>query len=224
MIHVLCRAPSEGAAVLVSALRAAGGTARRARNRLPVAAGDKVICWGQSLSRFELPQGVQIFNRAPLRTKVEELRILDDARIGVPEFRRQAPPDPVGWIPRRLHHQDSQDFFSPPQGGEVGFWTRRVQIAEEWRFHIFGGRSLRSARKIPLLGETNVFHYSHVPGPEDLRRISIRAVRELGLEFGAVDIIRTNDLRSLVLEVNRRPGLDPNGRTAERYARAFLEG
>jgi len=230
MIHVLCRAPSEGAELLVEALREEGAGARRARNKLPARAGDKIVCWGQSLSSFDLStRGMTVFNGAPLRNKLEELTILHDAGVPTVQFSRHRPTTLEEWIPRRLHHQDSQDFIDPPTA--PGFWTRRVEIQDEWRYHIFRGRSLRCARKLPLVAGPDhrpganrlfEFHYSYVQGPVELRRIALRAVHELGLEFGAVDIIRTNGQRPLVLEVNRRPGLNPN--TAARYAAAFLEG
>ncbi len=221
MIHVLCNRPSTGAVVLVGALRAAGQEARRARARLPVREGDKVVCWGQSLARFDPVDGVTYLNSIPLRNKLQELVTLRDAGIAVPQF-SATPPTPEGWIPRRLHHQDSEDFINPP--AEPGFWTRRLAIEEEWRFHIFKGRSLRAARKIPepVMGPGFVFHYSYRMGPLSHRRLSIRAVRALGLDFGAVDVVTVGG-EPVILEVNRRPGLDPNGHTAERYAQAILE-
>src|SRR5258706_13337663 len=165
MIHVLCNRPSTGAVVLVGALRAASQEARRARARLPVREGDKVVCWGQSLARFDPVDGVTYLNAIPLRNKFQELRTLRDAGILVPQFSATVPtPDhqdePLAeWLPRRLHHQDSEDFINPPT--EPGFWTRRLAIEEEWRFHIFRGRSIRAAAKVPIpQGHVATFHYS----------------------------------------------------------------
>src|SRR5258706_2912551 len=226
MIHVLCSRPSAGSMVLVGAIQAAGGQARRAKARLPVAPGDRVVCWGQSLARFDPVDGVTYLNAIPLRNKLQELRALREAGIAVPEFIQHAPAAGEGlavgaWLPRRLHHQDSEDFINPPT--EPGFWTRRLAIEEEWRFHIFRGRSIRAAAKIPIpQGHVATFHYSYRMGPVSHRRLSIRAVRALGLDFGAVDVV-TVEGQPVVLEVNRRPGLDPNGHTAERYAQAILE-
>lgn len=54
---------------------------------------------------------------------------------------------------------------------------------------------------------------------ENLREAAIRAVEVMGLDFGAVDCIKTNDAKSLVLEINSGPGLQ--GTALERYIEAF---
>ena len=41
----------------------------------------------------------------------------------------------------------------------------------------------------------------------------------LGLDFGAVDLLLTSDLRVMVLEVNSAPGL--SGSTLSKYVEAF---
>jgi hypothetical protein len=223
MIHILCPAPSESAGVLVKAIKEVGGDARRARRNLPLSPGDKVVCWGRPAGHLEA-DGVVLYNNVRAINKLAELQEMQSRGIPVPLFTVPGPvqpPDLVeNWIPRRLNHQDSEDFRNPPTA--PAFWTQRIQFVEEWRFHIFHGRSLRAARK-ERLGD-GTFHYSYRMGPPTLRKVAIQAVRALGLDFGAADVALTTAGTAVVFEVNRRPGLDPNGRTAHRYAAAFMEG
>ena len=56
---------------------------------------------------------------------------------------------------------------------------------------------------------------------EDNEIYAIRATRALGLNFGAVDIIRDINNNSFVLEVNTAPGLE--GLTLINYTNAIKE-
>jgi glutathione synthase/RimK-type ligase-like ATP-grasp enzyme len=65
----------------------------------------------------------------------------------------------------------------------------------------------------------NGFAFQLVPGErvdEGLREISSRAVDALGLDFGAVDILRGCDGRHYVLECNTAPGVEGEDRFAIR--------
>ncbi len=54
---------------------------------------------------------------------------------------------------------------------------------------------------------------------EDVKALAIEAIRALGLDFGAVDIIRTKKGRNYVLEVNTAVGME--GTTVEKYRTAL---
>ena len=93
---------------------------------------------------------------------------------------------------------------------------------KEFRAHIFKGRSIRISEKDHV-----AFHdYTTVrPSVEDrtvLREAAKRAVAALGLDFGAVDILASEDgQEAWVLEVNTAPGL--GGSMPRVYAETFLE-
>lgn len=67
-----------------------------------------------------------------------------------------------------------------------------------------------------------VFCRGGITEPGDLRDVALSAVRTLGREYGAVDVIWNEKLnKCFVLEVNSRPGME--GTTVEKYAEAILE-
>lgn len=67
----------------------------------------------------------------------------------------------------------------------------------------------------------NGWTFHHLTGeqiPESLRRVSVSAVKVLGLDFGAVDVLGTwdaghHDIAATVLEVNSAPGVSDEHRT-----------
>lgn len=67
-----------------------------------------------------------------------------------------------------------------------------------------------------------VFCRTNISEPADLRECALAAVRSLGREYGAVDVIWNQKLnKCFVLEVNSRPGMC--GTTVEKYADAIIE-
>jgi hypothetical protein len=67
-----------------------------------------------------------------------------------------------------------------------------------------------------------IFCREDVTIPDEAAQLAIQATQALGLDFGAVDLIRDRDRNVFVaLEVNTRPGLE--GQTVVNYAKAFKE-
>ena len=66
-----------------------------------------------------------------------------------------------------------------------------------------------------------VFCRSNLDRIPDNESIAIQAVEAAGLDFGAVDIIRTPNRESIVLEINTAPGLE--GETLVSYTNAIRE-
>lgn len=97
-----------------------------------------------------------------------------------------------------------------------------VESDHEYRVHIFMGRSIRISEK-KFTGE-NFHDYTTIKPTGDIkqvRRAAKQAVDALGLDFGAVDILATNDGKAFVLEVNAAPGL--GGSMPALYAKVFKE-
>lgn len=120
---------------------------------------------------------------------------------------------------------------------QAPLYTKYVKKRDEYRIHVCSGRVISVQRKAlseELLNgrEPNwlirnhsngfIFAREGVTAPQDVVDKSIQAVRELGLDFGAVDVIyNTRHGRGYILEVNTAPGLV--GTTLEDYTRAIQE-
>jgi hypothetical protein len=119
-------------------------------------------------------------------------------------------------------------------------YTRGVEIKREVRIHIFKGGVIDFTQKKKMsserreqegIGEVDLLVRNHHRGwvfaradvalPEDAKSAAISAVEELGLDFGAVDVVITPQDAAKVLEVNTAPGLQ--GTTLENYKNAFFE-
>lgn len=115
-------------------------------------------------------------------------------------------------------------------------YVEYVAKKQEYRVHVFNEEVIdiqRKARKKEVADE-NVnwkirnldggFIYARDFAPEDLpkgiQQMAVRAVKALGLDFGAVDVIYNQKQEQVyVLEVNTAPGLQ--GTTLEAYAKAI---
>ena len=115
-------------------------------------------------------------------------------------------------------------------------YTKYKKKKKEFRVHVFRGAVVDVAEKrrrnkaarpehfdgyIRNHGNGWVFCRDDITRPADLDQLAVAAVRALGLDFGAVDIIwNERDNKSYVLEVNTAPGLE--GTTLEKYKNAIL--
>ena len=92
-----------------------------------------------------------------------------------------------------------------------------VDAPREYRVHVFRDKSIRISEKAHT-----AFHVYTTVKPthnvDHIRRAAKQAVKALGLDFGAVDVLADND-NCWVLEVNTAPGL--GGSTPRVYAEAF---
>ena|SRR5437879_834206 len=109
-------------------------------------------------------------------------------------------------------------------------YTKYVPKKKEFRVHVVGNAVIDIQEKRRKQGTENNLVRSHdnnyvfcredVVEPKDLRELATKAVFELGLDFGGVDIIwNEKQDKSYLLEVNTAPGLTQT--TAEFYAKAF---
>jgi glutathione synthase/RimK-type ligase-like ATP-grasp enzyme len=96
-----------------------------------------------------------------------------------------------------------------------------IDAPYEYRVHIFKGKSIRVSLKAYADPEAKGHYTTAKPSSRvwHVRKAAKQAVAALGLDFGAVDILATDD-ECWVLEVNAAPGL--GGSTPRLYARTFL--
>ena len=136
-----------------------------------------------------------------------------------------ATPIPVAqeWLPRTFNHIGGHDLMNPP--AHPDYFSKKENLIEEYRVHIFNGKSIRAGVKKHRDGVEGhewirsydggwKVNYNDFHSKESMRVLAVKAVEALGLQFGAVDLGKTVDGRVLVLEVNRAPGLENGSVTA----------
>lgn len=113
-------------------------------------------------------------------------------------------------------------------------YVKYKKKAKEFRVHVFNDETIdiQEKRKDKDNLDPNYKIRSHANGwifcrenivePEDLRATTITTIKELGLTFGAVDVIfNQKENKCYILEVNTAPGLE--GITLEKYTDAILK-
>lgn len=113
-------------------------------------------------------------------------------------------------------------------------YTKFIDKDAEFRIHVFDGRVIDQRQKIkasdgrPITSNyinthNNGYVFQHTSAPVDCHTQAIAAVKALGLDFGAVDVVYKKDTpssgKAYVLEVNTAPGL--TGSTITAYANAI---
>lgn len=118
-------------------------------------------------------------------------------------------------------------------------YTKGVTNNGEYRVHVFDGDVILYQKKSRKLDDDGnvitadgedalvrnlasnwIYRTGHLERLERIEALAIQAVNALGLDFGAVDIIKDGDGNVFVLEVNTAPGLG-NESTLEAYVEAF---
>jgi glutathione synthase/RimK-type ligase-like ATP-grasp enzyme len=101
-----------------------------------------------------------------------------------------------------------------------------VEAPREYRCHVFMGKSIRISEKEFFTDEHGKRDYRTVRPTGNVRYVrkaAKQAVKAVGLDFGAVDILARGDDNDevFVLEVNAAPGL--GGTMPQLYAETFLQ-
>ncbi len=125
---------------------------------------------------------------------------------------------------------------------QAKLFTKYIKKKEEFRVHVAFGKPIFLQRKalrttddmgqaidpktidFRVRNHANGFIFQHcdIKVPEEVVEESVKAVKEIGLHFGAVDTIwNEKQNKAYVLEVNCAPGLE--GETIKRYVEAFQE-
>lgn len=93
-----------------------------------------------------------------------------------------------------------------------------IEADAEFRVHIFKGKSIRISQKKFSAG--NIYTMVKPTGNvKQVRKAAKRAVKALGLDLGAVDVLRRGD-EAFALEVNAAPGV--GGSMPKVYAEHFI--
>ena len=186
---------------------------------------DTLIRWGSTTS---FPRASIVYNNAEAialaSNKAKCREFLFDNDIAVPE-----PTEDTPCIGRPSHHTRGRGFWYCKNRRQVrrakrkgavyfsAFYPKQV----EYRVHVAHGRVLFISKKVSLgrsselvWNKANGFSYYTVKQnnwPRKWVRLAIRAVKEVGLDFGAVDIMadpEDDELPSAVVcEINTAPSL-----------------
>lgn len=225
---------SEGASLLRISLRERGLKVSKNLKKASL-----LINWG--VRSRNLPEGM--LNSRLLRDKFNEAEYLREGGVATIETRKYLPRpvEGVEWLGRTLHHVAANDLLAGEALLRPDFFVKKENIVEEFRYHIFCGKSIRAGKKVvrdgfvspTFVGDTPLprahpwirsldtgwrLSYGENP-PKHLRVLAKKAVEVLGYAFGAVDIGVKADGRPLVLEVNSAPGMGDG--TAEVWAAAI---
>uniref|UniRef100_A0A6H1ZM37 ATP-grasp fold RimK-type domain-containing protein n=1 Tax=viral metagenome TaxID=1070528 RepID=A0A6H1ZM37_9ZZZZ len=103
------------------------------------------------------------------------------------------------------------------------YFVEYIYSTEEYRVHVFNNEVIRIQKKVPTRGEywiRNVDHgyilsdtYTHdYPLEEKIIEESIKASKALGLNFGGIDVIVSEEGVPHILEANSAPRLNKYGR------------
>jgi len=138
------------------------------------------------------------------------------------------------WLPRRNNHVGGSDLLRAPVAPD--YYSKKENIVEEYRLHMFNGKSIRAGIKRQRQQAPNgqpshpwirsfdagwVIAYEGFRSTAPMRELAAKAVKALGLDFGAVDMGKLTDGSFIVLEVNRAPGVENN--TSVAYADAIIK-
>ena len=125
---------------------------------------------------------------------------------------------------------NSQDEFAAcyHQHGDNYYYSEFIDKDREYRVHCAHGKILAVMEKPPVDGvawNRAVNHEAFVRVMQkeynyDVCFQALKAVNELGLDFGGVDVI-VKDGQAFVLEVNTSPTLNSSEYTSYRYAQYF---
>lgn len=178
---------------------------------------------------FAIPAAL---NRAEL-SEAQARALLNDINTYLTRVLPPAQPAET-WLARMNNHVGGNDLLQAI--GEADYYSKKEDIVEEYRLHIFRGKSQRAGKKFknPTRpdGRTPahewirsydggwVIKYDGFESTRAMRDLAKKAVKALSLDFAAVDIAKKRDGSLIVLEVNRAPGLE--GNTTIKYAQNVI--
>lgn len=117
---------------------------------------------------------------------------------------------------------------------DAPLYTKYIRKKKEFRVHVFNDQviDIQEKRRSSAVDDHHPYIRNHSNGyvfcrgdivePDDLRGLATSAVRSLGLDFGAVDIVWNEaQNKCFALEVNTACGLE--GSTVDKYVQAIKE-
>ena len=201
--------------------------------------GEVIIRWGGAeLPHLDTDRTINRSEAIKRTGKISTFRLLADADVPIPEWTtdsRVAVSWEAPYLGRTTDDRGGRGITIYSRGEVCGrhpLYTRLVENAREYRIHVVGDDVVSLQRKYleyPHLDRHNGIIKNHSNGyafktPEkDLnssrKEAAIAAVKALGLDFGAVDMVIDEEGKEYVLEVNSAPALSPM--RVEQYLQAL---
>lgn len=238
---------SESARQLVRAL---APNAIMKKQRTPMVGRSKLLLnWGHSSPAFST-QGCRVLNKpeavSTAADKLLALYKMKDAGVNVPEFTTDVN-DAKAWIGRGyivfcrtlLRANSGRGIVIAKETNELvraPLYVKYIRKEKEFRLHVFNGKVIDLVEKRRRQGFQEANNYNkyvrsyeqgwimareNVQVTEETKAQAVLAVRALGLDFGAVDIVMNRENKPVILEVNTAPGIQ--GTTLENYRKAVSE-
>lgn len=202
---------------------------------------DIIINWGNP--RLPVWWNGQLIVNTPesvavASNKIFALRTLRERLIATPKFatnRHQVSFSPV--VVRHLvnsHSGKGIELITGYNLPQAPLYTEYIKNHGEYRVHVFGGKVIDYAKKKRHYGDTPtneeslirsnengwVFTRENLKRLDRIEQLAIEAVKALGLDFGAVDIIKNENKDIYVLEVNTACGIGYT--TSQSYKEAII--
>ena len=171
--------------------------------------------------------------------KLLSLQTMQAANISIPTFSTEPTELHYPFLGRNEAHTRGNDIVLCIQEKDYkinprDYYIQYVPKKLEFRVHVFDGNVLHTQvkhlvdaeqyRKTPYCwnhGKGFVFQTPAKKPRADRLEQAVNAVKALGLDFGAVDMIVGDDDQTYILEVNSAPGLSPS--TAKKYVDAIAK-
>lgn len=204
---------------------------------------DYLIRWGSRTGVDYRPRQEPVNSMSALEEntdKLNSLRVMDDAGIPVPGYTtdRDEISETFGYpaLGRAQSHTRGEDINLIMQWRDAyltsgnDYFVEYIPTDLEYRVHVVDGevvqvheKRLRSeADNHPFVRNSETGWVFMEPRDEEPdHQLAIDALGALGLDFGAVDMIRAEDGQEYVLEVNSAPSLDEAN--LERYGDALAD-
>jgi carbamoylphosphate synthase large subunit len=208
-----------------------------------------LINWGHSNPWFSTV-GVTVLNKpeavAIASNKLLSFNKMKEAGVSIPEFTNDINVA-KGWIENGrialcrtlLRANSGRGIFIAKESTDLiqaPLYVKYIRKEKEYRLHVFKEKviDLVEKRRRSNFGENPVYNKyirSYEQGwimardgvsvSDETKAEAIKAVKALGLDFGAVDVVINSKGKPVVLEVNTAPGI--MGTTLTRYKEAIKE-
>lgn len=213
------------------ALKAAGvSTIEVSREKPRVAAARPPFVENQ----YAVPYGGRIAFANAVQLRDNLVQFINAEQQRKQAWERQPAVPAQDWLARRNNHVGGSDLLNAPDAPD--YYSKKENIVEEYRLHMFLGKSIRAGKKVQKQtrpdGRTPphawirsfdagwVIDYNGFESTKAMRELAAAALKALKLDFGAVDMGKRADGSLLVLEVNRAPGIENN--TTATYATKII--
>lgn len=195
--------------------------------------------WGAAARKLLNPP----CNVAIATNKLETFRRLRDCDVSTPDYKVYKE-DAEFWVSQGKKVVCRQTLTGHSGQGiviastidelvDAPLYTQFIKKDKEYRVHVFQGKIIDYQQKKKKEGYTGgvsgirnhangwIYARSGVELPEEVSTESSKAVKALGLDFGAVDICTCTSGKVYIFEVNTAPGLQ--GSTLTNYVEAIQE-